>query len=228
MVYKNNIRPVVCVIPENEDIEMGEGNEQEFAFLVEEFKKCNAVFLVHGFHHSLSRKGAPFFNFYKYGELLDLSNIDFSDFSMTIKKTEDLLNIKFSGYAPPAHMFDESFVNFVNYNETSVQPLINDLYGAGQYVYRGVRFIPLLSPFWIDGIFCRFISVHPKKDKKDQKFWRMISKAKCNLDPGFLFAYKNDKSFKSVDRISSFNLGYYTFKLKFSIKKLFRLISDAS
>lgn len=221
-LIRKNIKPVVCLIPDNFDSRIGGAKEEELTVLMSNLKKINAVFLVHGFRHNLNRKGKPFLSFYKSGELLNLENNRFQKLSEKISDIENRYLIKFSGYAPPAHMFDETFIEFVNFNSKNVSPIINDLYGSYPYKYRNVNFIPLLSSFKFNGLRIRFFSIHPKIDRKLEKLWNKIECVKFDINPSVFF--KPGTEFIPVDKIPTLNVAYILFKVKFLIKqKILRL-----
>lgn len=193
-IHAKNIRPVVCVIPDNIDFRIGPSDHADFFKIINKFKSIDAIFLAHGFTHNLSQCGDAIFKIYKQGELLNLCKKDFENFRRVLVDASNRFEIKFEGYAPPAHMFDKSFMEFVIYNKHYIPPVINDLYGRSLYLSNDVFFVPLISKFSHKMSEIETISVHPRIDSVGGKIYKNIFYRKYFYDPR--------KIYRSIDAVN--------------------------
>jgi Uncharacterized protein conserved in bacteria (DUF2334) len=220
-IRAKKVKPIVCVVPNNNDKSFGNSGVNDFKIILEEVRKLDSVFLAHGFSHVLSIKGKPFMPFYKSGELLNLSKKNYERFAVTLRDFEVAYKIKFSGYAPPAHLFDHSFITFVDFNRERIAPVINDLYGKNPYQFSRVNFLPLLDDFFWLKKKIKIISVHPQTDRANGKIWRKLQYGFRFIEPQSIL---NSLSSLPDGEIRSWNIKFIFFKIKLRILTIVKKI----
>ena len=133
LLDKYNVKPIVGVIPENEDEEFNNPKIKDFwKKYPDKWQKKGWIIAQHGLHHALYKKVRTEFKGKKYDDQLEI-----------LKKGNNIL--KKNGINPkcffaPAHTFDDNTI--LACNELGYFDFISDGYAFYPYKYKNMIFLP--------------------------------------------------------------------------------------
>lgn len=144
--FKYNIKPIIGVIPHNEDQELkrktaglGILEEQFWEEILELQNKHGWSVSLHGYNHVYTSKNGGMFKRNKYAEF---AGIPYKSQYEKIKKGKKILEehgLKIESFMAPAHSLDWNTVEALKKNNITV---ITDGRGRFPYKKRGMLFIP--------------------------------------------------------------------------------------
>ena len=139
----NNVKPIVAVIPKNEDKLISYSNSNKrFWELIRSWDKKGWAIAMHGYKHlfhEVNRKSLifPFYNRSEFGGLSVKSQKQIIKKSLKIFKSKKVLP---TVWIAPAHSFDENTIKAIS-EETSIN-IISDGIAFFPYFLSGFYFIP--------------------------------------------------------------------------------------
>lgn len=212
---KYNIKPIIGVIPKNEDKSISfsnQVNEEDFFKKIKKLKKNNWTIAQHGFEHKCSKKlGGGILNISNKSEFAKLS------FKTQFEKLEKGLKImkknklQTNVFMTPSHSFDENTLKVL---EKLKFEFITDGFELYPNKKNNLTFIPQLLSFPIKLPFgVQTICIHSNKINEEsfEKLEKFLSKNKNNC-------IKFEESVKFISK-SKLNI-YFGKILKFILNKI--------
>lgn len=141
---KNNVKPIIGVIPNNKDEELKKLPLCEFDFWEEIRYLQNTLgwsIALHGYDHKLITQKSGILGINKKSEFAGLSK---KDQSSKIRKGKEIFainNVTVDAFMAPAHSFDKITIQCLLENGISV---ITDGFGYYPFQKRGMTFVPQL------------------------------------------------------------------------------------
>ena len=137
-----NIKPIIGVVPENKDINLGNEYDHDFWLRVKKWDDLGWSIAVHGLNHLLKPidQSKSFFGFGKKSEFVGLSK---NQQSKIISKSLSIFssnNIEPKLFMAPSHTFDQITLECLN-EFTSIK-LITDGFSYRPFKKQGFTFIP--------------------------------------------------------------------------------------
>lgn len=199
-----NIKPIVGVIPDNEDKTFRNEYNKDFWKQVIKWQRKGWEISIHGlnhkYHYHVPRKG--YFQL-SHSTKTEFAGLPYDKQKEKIEKAIKIFNdngIKTRSFFSPSHTFDESTVDAVR---DSGLTFISDGYSFRPYIKKGVIFVPSIcdGPFSFPlGIFT-FV-FHPENmgerefskliyflKTNSNKIVRVDEVLKCHLKNRFVFSY---------------------------------------
>ena len=189
LLDKYKIKPVVAVIPHNEDISMFKENEDIYFWeKVNRWKKKGWLIALHGYNHVYCTEGAGLVPFNKRSEFAGLS------YEKQAKKIKEGIkifnqnNIDTNIWVAPSHSFDLDTIKALkNYSNINI---INDGIAIFPFERYGLKWIP--QQFWLfrKMPFGVWTSCFHPNNMTDKEFEKLES-----------FLKKNNKDFLGIEKL---------------------------
>ena len=196
---KYNIKPLLGVIPNNQDKDLlANQKNKEFWKKVREWKKMGWEIAMHGYSHVYDSTAHKKKDYFKYGGGSEFYGHSFEEqknrLQKGLKKFEDE-SIKIRAFFAPNHIYDEN--TFLALKTLGIKQVI-DGYGLFPYEENGIIFTPQLFyenifiPFgfqstqihlntWTDQDFTKFENLIEKKRKKIITYDQMLNNNNNNF-----------------------------------------------
>jgi predicted deacetylase len=179
LLNKYNIKPLLGVIPKNEDMELlSYPKRDNFWKIVKEWESNGWSIAMHGYRHVYDKETNKK-DFFNYGGRSEFFGHSYEDQLLKLKNGIEIFkknNIKISSFFAPNHTYDLNTFNALK--KVGIYKII-DGYGLVPYKYNEIKFVPQLFyklfilPF---GIQATQLHINYWKDKDYDEFEHFIKK----------------------------------------------------
>ncbi len=212
---EHNIKPIIAVIPHNEDktLQKGSMSEKEFWQVVKQWENSGWCVAIHGYEHKYVTKHSGIFNINKRSEFAGLS---IEEQLFKINKAKEIFNshsLKGEVFIAPSHSLDKNTVFALKKNGIKI---ISDGIYTHPYIKMDMSWIP-----------CQLS--YPKKKKTG--VWTICYHPETISDNAFeqlsLFVKANKADFIDVQHIKFTSVTFIDYYVSFLIRlKNNRLLSS--
>lgn len=199
LLDKYGIKPMVGVIPQNEDqMQKIDPERQDFADLVIQWQKKDWIIAMHGYKHlyEFLEKPQGLHPINTMSEYIGKSYLEQSQLIAAGWKKMNEMGVIPDAFFAPAHSFNEDTVKALK-EETPIR-VISDTFALSPYFYNDVVFIPVQM-----GKFRRIIipgywtfALHPSQMKDEEEFILFENFIKKNKEHFITFDFAIDKGQK--------------------------------
>lgn len=206
---KYDIKPIIAVIPHNEDPSLMKENrsDEEFWAMVKKWQKKNYCIAMHGYNHCYINDDSGIFRITKHSEF---ANTSLKEQESKLRKSQQIFdknNIKTQVFVAPSHSLDINTIKALK-NVTNINFISDGLY-INPFRLNSMNFVP--CQLW-----------HPKCKKEG--IWTICVHPETITDSAFNdiedFIKRTHKQFINIESITTFKhpnlkdyLNLYKFRL---------------
>ena len=182
LLNKYNIKPLLGVIPKNEDMELlSYPKRDNFWKIVKEWESNGWSIAMHGYRHVYDKETNKK-DFFNYGGRSEFFGHSYEDQLLKLKNGIEIFkknNIKISSFFAPNHTYDLNTFNALK--KVGIYKII-DGYGLVPYKYNEIKFVPQLFyklfilPF---GIQATQLTLHQNLEKRKNNLTAPKVRKKC-------------------------------------------------